>query len=37
MVSKKYIDKNNEVYEGKTKLGDLYVYMDGKKSMEFVQ
>lgn len=35
MKRKKFMDQNEMVYAGKEKLGDLYVYTDGK-AMEFV-
>lgn len=35
ITSSTYMNKNNHVYAGKTKLGDLYVYMNGTP-MKFV-
>ena len=33
----KYVDKNNYLYrDEKNKLGDLHIYMDGSKPMEFI-
>ncbi len=35
VTSKKYMDKNEQAYAGLTKLGDLYIYGDGRP-MRFV-
>ena len=36
IMTKKFMDKNEEVYAGMEKLGDLHIYLNEKKPMIFV-